>query len=178
MAADDRDRRAQLVADVADEVALVRKRDRQPIEHAVESAPEVGELVVALDLDPPRHVGAGDRPRAVAQAAQRPEHATGGKEGDRRADEQHARGHGADDPHRLVDLLALARRVVGDHERPQGPAPASTGTARYSAGPIAVSSSPRSLESSWRQRATSSGGGAKSPTRSLLRNAPGRGAGS
>ena len=48
MTADDRDRRAQLVAGVGDELALERERLLEPVEHRVEQVPELGDLVVAL----------------------------------------------------------------------------------------------------------------------------------
>ena len=47
VAADDRDRRAQLVAGVVEEGALVRRR-LKAVEHRVERARQVGKLVVAL----------------------------------------------------------------------------------------------------------------------------------
>jgi signal transduction histidine kinase len=51
--AHDRDRRAQLVAGVADELLLARERILEPVEHLVEGAREVGELVVALKAQRP-----------------------------------------------------------------------------------------------------------------------------
>ena len=88
VAADDRDRGAQLVARVADERLLARKRLLEPVEHLVEGAREVGELVVALDRDAPREIGLADRARGVAQQAQRREHAAGHRPGQQRG--QHA----------------------------------------------------------------------------------------
>ena len=49
MTANDRDRRPQLVAGVADEATLTREGQLEAIEHQVEGAAELGELVVALE---------------------------------------------------------------------------------------------------------------------------------
>ena len=51
VAADDRDRRAQLVAGVAHERLLGGERGLEAVEHGVERAGELGDLVAALDLD-------------------------------------------------------------------------------------------------------------------------------
>ena len=62
VAADDRDRRAELVPGVVDERALGRERRLEPVEHGVERAGQVGDLVPAVDLDPAGQVGLADGP--------------------------------------------------------------------------------------------------------------------
>ena len=62
-----RDRRAQLVARVGDEVALRRGRALERVERAVEAAREACQLVTAGLLEPVREVGiARQRPRSCS----------------------------------------------------------------------------------------------------------------
>ena len=82
---------------------------------------ELGDLVVALDLDPAVHLGPRDRPSGVAQLAQRRQHPAGDREGEHRAQEQDGDGHRGDDLHGLVDLLALVGGEHGDGERAERP---------------------------------------------------------
>ena len=63
VAAHDRQRRAQLVANVVEEVALIGERGLQAVEHLVERARQLRHLVVALDLDTLREVGLRDGAR-------------------------------------------------------------------------------------------------------------------
>jgi len=71
---------AQLVAGVGDELPLERERLVEPVEHRVEHVPELGDLVVAGELDPAREVVGGlDRARRGPQAPQRREHPPDGQ---------------------------------------------------------------------------------------------------
>ena len=64
-----RDRRAQLVARVGDEVALRLDRALERVERRVEAARQARELVVALDLEPLREVGVGRQRLGAAREA-------------------------------------------------------------------------------------------------------------
>ena len=75
----------------------------EPVEHLVEGAREVGQLVVALDRDAAREVGLRDRAGGVAQHAQRREHPAGHHPGEQRG-EQEAR--------RCATPAATLQRVV------------------------------------------------------------------
>ena len=67
-----RDRRAQLVAGVGDEVALRLGRLLERVERRVEAARQARELVLALDLQPLREVGIRrSAPRSAGEARHR-----------------------------------------------------------------------------------------------------------
>ena len=100
---------------IGDEVLLRVKRGLQAIEHRVERAAELGELVVALDLDAPREAVSLIE-RAVSVLAQRREDAAGHDECDQRGQQQHRERDARGDLRRLVDLLGLEAQVVRDHE--------------------------------------------------------------
>src|SRR5699024_7665078 len=53
MTAHDGDRGAQLVTGVVEELPLPVEGGFEPVEHPVEGIAEVGDVIVALDLDPP-----------------------------------------------------------------------------------------------------------------------------
>ncbi len=63
---DDRDRGPELMAGVVDEVPLRGEGDLQPVEHVVEGARELGDVVVARDRNAPGEVGFADVARGGA----------------------------------------------------------------------------------------------------------------
>ena len=72
VAAHHRERRAQLVAGVVEELPLADERLLEPVEHAVDGAGEGGDVVVAGDREPLREVALADvarRSRAACAAA-------------------------------------------------------------------------------------------------------------
>ena len=117
VAADDRDRRAQLVPGVGDEFLLHGERRLQAIEHRVERPPELGELVVAFDLDAPREVRLADRSRGLGELAQGGEHPAGDDERHERGEQQHRKRHTGRDLRSLVDLVGFLAQVVRHDER-------------------------------------------------------------
>ena len=127
----DRDRRSQLVADVADELALARERDRQSIEHPVERFAELCDLVVATrpgSADPsavPETERAASR-SSLSGSSTRPtiEKAT------HRAEQQHDPGDHGDDPHRLVEWRKW-RRPVNTIATPAASQAATTSASRF-----------------------------------------------
>ena len=116
--ADDRDRRAQLVAGIADERPLAAERGLQAVEHVVERARELADLIVAAHLDAPGQVALADRAGGVAEVAQGGEDAAGQQERDARRDEEHGQRHASGDAQGVGDL-GLLRGEIGRHdERP------------------------------------------------------------
>lgn len=108
------------MADVADEVALAGESELEPVEHSVEGLAEVGELVVAFDIDAPLQVGARYRARGVAKLAQRHQHPACCVEGERRSQQQGPEGDERHHLHGFVDAFAFAGREMGDNEGAQG----------------------------------------------------------
>ena len=118
VAADDRDRRPQLVAGVGDELALQREGLLEPVEHRVEQVAELADLVVGGDDDPARQVVGGlDRARGRAERAQGGEHAADGDVSEHGHDRQHGERDAGGDLHGLGHLGTLVLEIGGDDER-------------------------------------------------------------
>ena len=90
VAAADRERVAELVVRVLDELALALEDRLEPVEHRVEAARHVGGLSGPADLDPLREVGLRDRVRRLGEQAHRREHAAGDEPGERRGEQEDA----------------------------------------------------------------------------------------
>ena len=90
VAADDRERVAQLVAGVVDELALAAHHGLEPVEHRVEASRHLGGLVTPARADPPGQVGLGDRAGGIGQLLHRPQDPPSQEVGRDRADEEDA----------------------------------------------------------------------------------------
>lgn len=109
------ERGAQLVADIAQELALSSERAIEPIEHLVEGMPELGDLVAAGDLDPLAQVGLRDAPSRRGQRLDGREGTIGDEEGEDGADEEEQqRPCCRDADHRLDLPLILGDEPCGD----------------------------------------------------------------
>ncbi len=94
VAADRRERRAQVVRHAEQERALVPARDVEVAGHRVDRVGEAGELVVVHvgGVDPRGEVAAGDRARGGLHGRERAGHAPGEVGGDERGDAERDRG--------------------------------------------------------------------------------------
>ena len=109
--------RTELVAHVGEELALVGERRLEPVEHRVQRVPELSDLVVAGDVDPPREVRLGDLARGARQRLQRGHRPPGGQPDEERR-EQHDHDRDADgDAHGTVHLLAPVDQQLADRKR-------------------------------------------------------------
>ena len=77
VAAQDGQRRLELVAGVVEELPLPDERRLEPVEHPVDGPGERGDVVVAGDREPAGQVGVGDLLGGLAQRAQRREQPAG-----------------------------------------------------------------------------------------------------
>jgi hypothetical protein len=75
--ADDRDRRAELVAGVVQEPPLSGEGRLQPVQHVVEGPGQLGDVVVSADRDPPGQVGFADPLGRLADQPDRRQHPSG-----------------------------------------------------------------------------------------------------
>jgi hypothetical protein len=110
--------RAQLVAGVVEELPLVGEGVLEPVEHAVERARELGDLVGPANLQAPRQVGGTDLLGRAAHVIHRSQHPARGHPGQGAGDEEsdgtRTEEHVRDD----VDLAPLQVAEHAHHQRP------------------------------------------------------------
>ena len=143
LAADDGDRRAQLMAGVVDEAALGRVGGLQAIEHPVERQRQLGDVVAAGHRHAPRQVGVLDASGHAADLAHRRQDLPGDQPRDEQRQQQTADGHAGDDAHLVVDLRPLGGgegrddqmiRIGASRQRDLAPMDASVGVGFEDAG--------------------------------------------
>ena len=114
MAADDRQRRLELVRGVVREAPLGRERPFEPVEHLVERRRELRDLVLPFRRDARAEVGLRDRARGPCQRGHGPDHAVGEAPGEERSEQEHAEpdGAGAKTPDRSTSFRDLSRKIA------------------------------------------------------------------
>ncbi len=93
MPADHRDGRSQLVPDVGQELFLVLERGLETVEHAVEGAPKLGDLIAAAHGDAVREVGVGDGSCCPCECAERLDCPPSRQPDEERGQERHDDAH-------------------------------------------------------------------------------------
>jgi hypothetical protein len=110
--AHDRDRRAQLVTGVVEELPLPVEGGFEAVEHPVEGVAEVGDVIVARDLDPPGEVVLADARGGLAEFADRSEDAAGHEPAEEARGDEGDDGDAGHRPDRRPRLLVLVRRGI------------------------------------------------------------------
>jgi hypothetical protein len=117
VAADDRDRGAQLVAGVVQEPPLGGEGRLQPVEHVVEGAGQLGDVVVAGDGDAAGQVRLTDPLGGLADQPDRGQHPPGHQPAGQAGHGQGAEPDQGEDADRVGDLLPLEVAELQHHQR-------------------------------------------------------------
>ena len=116
VSAHDGDRGAQFVSGIVEELPLSVEGGFEPVEHPVEGVAEVGDVIVARDLDPPGEIVLADARGGLAEFADRGEHATGDQPAEEARGDERDHGDAGHRPDRRPCLLVLAGEEFDDDQ--------------------------------------------------------------
>ena len=123
MPANHRDRGAQLMTGIIDELPLRPERTRDPIEHRIERRRQTRQFVVAVHDQPVREIRLGDRSRSLLELPDRRQHPTGDQPRQAHREQKRDGSDRSRDPHGRVYRGTLAvNEQRGDEHIPSRPA--------------------------------------------------------